>query len=112
MQDGAKARPRLEPDPPADAVVKYLTYQSSTWWCRHDGEIYGSPDHSAWGKVHILYKITWKFVGNDYKSNGTSHSNTRHNDVAQGYFDNCLPPFPGLLPICIRAWTVKINKVQ
>ncbi len=62
--------------------------------------------------MHWLYRITWEFGGNDYTTRTLASDRSWHKDVAQGHFNNCLihPSIP--LPVCIRAWTVKITKKQ
>ena len=87
--------------------IRYLTYESYTWWCRLDGEIHGTPEFSAWGSVHTLFKVTWEFGGNDYTSDSMASDRSWHSDEAQGHFNNCVP---ARIPLCVRGWTVQINK--
>ncbi len=93
-------------------AVKCIIYASATWWRRLNGEIDGTPEHSAWGRVEFLYKLNWEFGGNDYTSAGLSQDRLRHDDVAQGHSTTVSFSPRYHLPICTRFWTVKINKVQ
>lgn len=90
--------------------TKYLTYESYTWWCRLNGEIHGTPEFSASGRVHPLYRVTWSFRGNDDTTESMASDRTWHSDEAQESFDNCIPtPIPGV-SVCVVGWTVQINK--
>ena len=82
-----------------------LSYKSRTWWCRLNGKIHGDPSFSTTGKVHGVFRATWRYIGDD-TSEKTSPDRTWHKDEGTGKFDNCLPR-PA---VCVRAWEPNIKK--
>ena len=70
-----------------------------------NGKIHGDPSFSTAGKVHGVFKATWRYVRDD-TSEKTHPDRKWHKDEGTGKFDNCL------FAICVREWEPYIKKMH